>query len=148
MSIVSSYPHGMTKLEMNQLTRQISVMQSYSTGKQVEELYIYGDDLYAWNPSIEPNWDWESFDYRIAEIQTELNEDDFIHNSVDDIIEPIARPSGLRIKKKVVKEQIELPQDIQNQSDELIIKLKQIDDDYNERIKSKTWMQFFKSIFK
>ena len=159
MSKHQSDKRNMTDQEFKKLTKQIAVMQSYLSGKLLEELFIELDELTCWVPSIEPEWDWSSFNYRIATVQDGYTPSEFIHNSnekeilmVEDIKtdglkrikkikdKPINpnRP-GLQIKNKVKEKQIKSPKVNQNQSEALESKLKAIDDEYAALQKRTVW---------
>lgn len=140
--------HNLTEGQQTELANQIAIMQKYQHGRLIEELFIGLDNLDAgWTPSIEPTWDWASFEYRVAEVQHKFSPTEFIRCEDDKEIEVIPNSSGLRIKKKTNKKQIELSQVPKNQSDKLTIKLKEIDDHYNSLTRL-TFFQYVRLLFK
>lgn len=48
----------------------IEVMKAYEQGLKIE--YKYKDSNDTWERTIEPAWNWHSFDYRIKPYQREL----------------------------------------------------------------------------
>lgn len=54
--------------------QKIAVMQAFAEGKDIE-CSGFGGDWSAFSKEIEPNWNWEDCDYRVAETKPSINWD-------------------------------------------------------------------------
>ena len=52
---------------MNDITYMTAVMLSYENGAQIEFKWI---DDFEWTPTSTPFWNWEFFNYRVAQEKT------------------------------------------------------------------------------